>query len=164
MTPWAWLEITTCFKHGSWCYIGAGSRAPQPPRRVVDGSRAAVYQMNQIRPLERGVLCTYQLLRTRCEACDTHHPLQTPNCDGKFYRFGFGWMVVRFVRVIRVPACARVSRVSRVCPGSPRCLSTGTGRVPVSVTNSSTVVREHGQEGRQVDEVPAHLAPHGVLG
>ena len=38
---------------------------------------------------------------------------------------GFGWMVVRFVRVIRVPACARVSRVSRVCPGSPRCLFTG---------------------------------------
>ena len=35
-------------------------------------------------------------------------------------------MVVRFVRVIRVPACARVSRVSRVCPGSPRCLFTGT--------------------------------------
>ena len=32
---------------------------------------------------------------------------------------------VRFVRVIRVPACARVSRVSRVCPGSPRCLFTG---------------------------------------
>ena len=26
---------------------------------------------------------------------------------------GFGWMVVRFVRVIRLPACARVSRVSR---------------------------------------------------
>ena len=24
-----------------------------------------------------------------------------------------------FVRVIRVPACARVSRVSRVCPGPP---------------------------------------------
>ena len=39
---------------------------------------------------------------------------------------GFGWMVVRFVRYIRVPACARVSRVSRVCPGSPRCLFTGT--------------------------------------
>ena len=50
---------------------------------------------------------------------------------------GFGWMVVRFVRVIRLPACARVSRVSRVCPGSPpvsfyrytyrlpRCLFTG---------------------------------------
>ena len=38
---------------------------------------------------------------------------------------GFGWMVVRFVRYIR----ARVrpcSRVSRVCPGSPRCLFTGT--------------------------------------
>ena len=33
----------------------------------------------------------------------------------------FGWTVVRFVRVIRVPACARVSRV---CPGSPRCLFT----------------------------------------
>ena len=33
--------------------------------------------------------------------------------------FGFGWMVVRFVRVIRLPACARVSRVSRVCPGLP---------------------------------------------
>ena len=28
------------------------------------------------------------------------------------------WMVVRFVCVIRVPVCARVSRV---CPGSPRC-------------------------------------------
>ena len=41
----------------------------------------------------------------------------------------FEWMVVRFVRVIRVPACARVSRVSRVCPGSPRCLFTGT--VPI---------------------------------
>ena len=39
--------------------------------------------------------------------------------------FGFGWTVVRFVRVIRLPACARVSRVSRVCPGSPRCLFTG---------------------------------------
>ena len=46
-------------------------------------------------------------------------------------------MVVRFVRVIRLPACARVSRVSRVCPGSPGvflpvqystgCLFTGTG-------------------------------------
>ena len=34
-------------------------------------------------------------------------------------------VVVRFVRVIRLPACARVSRVSRVCPGSPRCLFTG---------------------------------------
>ena len=125
MTPWAWLEITTCLNMDHRVLaatLAAGSRAPQPPRRVVDGSRAAVYQMNQIRPLERGVLCTYQLLRTRC---DTHHPLQTPNCDGKFYRFGFGWMVVRFVRVIRVPACARVSRVSRVCPGSPRCLSAG---------------------------------------
>ena len=44
----------------------------------------------------------------------------------------FGWMVVRFVRVIRaVPACARVSRVSRVCPGSPRCLFTGTLSLPV---------------------------------
>ena len=32
--------------------------------------------------------------------------------------FGFGWMVVWFVRVFRLPACARVSRVSRVCPGS----------------------------------------------
>ena len=39
---------------------------------------------------------------------------------------GFGWMVVRLVRVICVPARARVSRVSRVCPGSPRCLFTGT--------------------------------------
>ena len=38
----------------------------------------------------------------------------------------FTGTVVRFVRVIRVPACARVSRVSRVCPGSPRCLFTGT--------------------------------------
>ena len=35
-------------------------------------------------------------------------------------------MVVRFVCVVCVPLCVRVSRVSRVCPGSPRCLFTGT--------------------------------------
>ena len=35
------------------------------------------------------------------------------------------WMVARFVCVIRVPVCARVSCVPRVCPGSPRCLFTG---------------------------------------
>ena len=34
-------------------------------------------------------------------------------------------VVVRFVCVIGVPVCARVSRVSCVCPGSPRCLFTG---------------------------------------
>jgi len=34
-------------------------------------------------------------------------------------------MVVRFVCVVCVPLCVRVSRVSRVCPGSPRCLFTG---------------------------------------
>ena len=28
--------------------------------------------------------------------------------------------------VVCVPLCVRVSRVSRVCPGSPRCLFTGT--------------------------------------
>jgi len=33
------------------------------------------------------------------------------------------WLVVRFVCV---PLCVRVSRVSRACPGSPRCLFTGT--------------------------------------
>ena len=43
----------------------------------------------------------------------------------------FGWTVVRFVRVIRVPACARVSRV---CPGSPRCLFTGI-RIGLAETN-----------------------------
>ena len=56
-----------------------------------------------------------------------------------------GWMVVRFVGVTRVPLCARVSCVrpvceSRlppvsfyrysVCPGSPRCLFTGTVMKP----------------------------------
>ena len=35
------------------------------------------------------------------------------------------WMVVRFVCAVRVPLCVRVSRV---CPGSPRCLFTGTER------------------------------------
>jgi hypothetical protein len=34
-------------------------------------------------------------------------------------------MVVRFVCVVCVPLCVRVSRVSRVRPGSPRCLFTG---------------------------------------
>ena len=45
-------------------------------------------------------------------------------------------MVVRFVRVIRVPACARVSRVSRVCPGSPRCLFTGSESRPRGAVDS----------------------------
>ena len=49
----------------------------------------------------------------------------------------FGWMVVRFVRVIRVPACARVSRVSRMCPGSPRCLFTGTCTPRIETTDST---------------------------
>ena len=35
-------------------------------------------------------------------------------------------MVVRFVGVIRVPLCARVSRVCPVCVPAPRCLFTGT--------------------------------------
>jgi hypothetical protein len=37
-------------------------------------------------------------------------------------------LVVRFVCVIRVPVCARVCPLSRLaaCPGSPRCLFTGT--------------------------------------
>ena len=50
-----------------------------------------------------------------------------------FYRYSTGTCVSRLPPVsfyrhalIRVPACARVSRVSRVCPGSPRCLFTGT--------------------------------------
>ena len=42
-----------------------------------------------------------------------------PHAKPRLCVFGFEWMVVRFVRVIRLPACARVSRVSRVCPGSP---------------------------------------------
>ena len=45
---------------------------------------------------------------------------------------GFGWMVVRFVRVIRAPACAPVSRVSRVCPGSPPYHFTGTGNPSIN--------------------------------
>jgi hypothetical protein len=32
---------------------------------------------------------------------------------------GFGWMVVRFVCVIRVPVCARVSRVFPCVPRLP---------------------------------------------
>ena len=35
--------------------------------------------------------------------------------------------------MIRVPVCARVSCVSRVCPGSPRCLFTGTVPAPPGV-------------------------------
>jgi hypothetical protein len=37
-------------------------------------------------------------------------------------------MVVRFVCVVCVPLCVRVFRVSRVCPGSPRCLFTGSSQ------------------------------------
>ena len=40
------------------------------------------------------------------------------------------WMVVRFVCVIRVSACALVCPV---CPGSPRCLFTGTAGLPTPV-------------------------------
>jgi hypothetical protein len=36
------------------------------------------------------------------------------------------WWVWLVVRLVCVPLCVRVSRVSRVCPGSPRCLFTGT--------------------------------------
>jgi hypothetical protein len=54
---------------------------------------------------------------------------------GAIPRRYWDWMVVRFVCVVCVPLCVRVSRVSRVCPGSPgvylpvsaRCLFTGTG-------------------------------------
>jgi hypothetical protein len=41
-------------------------------------------------------------------------------------------MVVRFVCVVCVPLCVRVFRVSRVCPGSPRCLFTGSVFLPVA--------------------------------
>ena len=48
-----------------------------------------------------------------------------------------GELVVRFVGVIRVPLCARVSRVPRACvPAVPRCLFTGTG---ILCTHSETV-------------------------
>ena len=53
-------------------------------------------------------------------------------------------MVVRFVRVIRVPACARVSRVSRVCPGSPRCLFTGTSCNTFCTGTSTVHVHDQG--------------------
>ena len=52
-------------------------------------------------------------------------PSQVSFYPGSARVVGFEWMVVRFVRVIRVPACAHMSRVSRVFPGSPRCLFTG---------------------------------------
>ena len=73
---------------------------------------------------------------------------------------GFGWMVVRFVRVIRVPACARVSRVSRVCPGSPRCLFTvflpvlySTTRIFIEVAKNPS--RTLGAHTRHLPWVPA---------
>ena len=65
-------------------------------------------------------------------------------------------MVVRFVRVIRVPACARVSRESRVCPGSPRCLFTGRYRISegraaradaVACSRRGPPMRLHGSHG-----------------
>ena len=79
--------------------------------------------------------------------------------------FGFGWMVVRFVRVIGLPACARVSRVSRVCPGSPRCLFTGmvqigktfvrTGEMPSHVQLTERVaatLKRHAEERCHFEE------------
>ena len=50
--------------------------------------------------------------------------------------------------MIRVPVCARVSCVSRVCPGSPRCLFTGTPygslahRAAAAARRRATVARD----------------------
>ena len=57
-------------------------------------------------------------------------------------------MVVRFVRVIRVPACARVSRV---CPGSPRCLFTGCAAF-------QGAGRGRGEPLAENEPVPGHMA------
>jgi len=63
-------------------------------------------------------------------------------------------MVVRFVCVVCVPLCVRVSRVSRVCPGSPRCLFTGkktpggAGTVPGCVRNHVYTYMYRPREGQ----------------
>ena len=44
---------------------------------------------------------------------------------------GYRYRYRLVVRLVCVPLCFRVSRVSRVCPGSPRCLFTGTGTRPL---------------------------------
>ena len=56
----------------------------------------------------------------------------------------FGWMVVRFVRVIRVPACARVSRVpcvSRLPPVSFYRYMSGLAAVLAAVESVAVFVR-----------------------
>ena len=59
-----------------------------------------------------------------------------------------GWMVVRFVCVIRVPVCARVSRV---CPGPPRCLFTGNGggsrKTPLKMASYEFAAARAGEGG-----------------
>ena len=52
-------------------------------------------------------------------------------------------MVVRFVRVIRVPACARV------CPGSPRCLFTGKLNPSSVDETAASRVRDQKPQGKQ---------------
>ena len=87
--------------------------------------------------------CALVRLRVPCVSCVpalTRHCPGSPRCLFTRPRFRpsrgragvcrWVWMVVRFVCVIRVPVCARVSCVPRVCPGSPRCLFTGTVCVP----------------------------------
>jgi len=50
--------------------------------------------------------------------------------------------------VVCVPLCVRVSRVSRVCPGSPRCLFTGTGNRYMKHCNKDLAVAAEHQVAR----------------
>ena len=64
------------------------------------------------------------------------------------------WMVVRFVCVIRVPVCARVSRV---CPGSPRGVF-----LPVSFYGTSQVKSRRKQQ--TFIQKPIECAPKASSG
>ena len=79
---------------------------------------------------------------------------------------GFGCGCDRFVCVIRVPLCARVSRVCPVCAGSPQCLFTGSPppvgppRGPRRGVHTSACTRVLGRTRQAHAFLNARAVPH----
>jgi hypothetical protein len=66
--------------------------------------------------------------------------------------------------VVCVPLCVRVSRVSRVCPGSPRCLFTGTVRLELIGGSGRTAGRYASAARAFISPTAFEQARGGALG
>ena len=78
-------------------------------------------------------------IRTLCAVNVDRNPVSDRNSSQGARKPNRFYCILRFVRVIRVPARAPVCPVCPVC-GSPRCLFTGTVFIPVSQSVSLTRV------------------------